>query len=354
MTWHAIDVLDDAFDATKRLLLPPRPRTLLALALVVFFTSGVSGFSPNLNFNVGFSEGDFGGMLPPFRVDPSAFVGGLVALAVLALVFLYVGAVMEFVLVRALSTRSVRVRRYFGESSRFGRSLFLFRVVVGLVVLSTALLFVGLSEFSGPLALVALVSLLPVVAVLGVALWLLLRLTTDFVVPTMLVERTGVVGGWRAFWPALVDDWQQYGVYLLVRLLLGLVAGVVVAVGFVFVALVVGIPFAVVGLVLVLLADFAAGAGAIEIVAAVLLALYLLCVVVAGTTLAQVPVQTYLRYYSLFALAETTPAYDLVSGSSVPVTDAGDDERVRDEGRVDDERVDHDEDGSDRRPGPDR
>lgn len=335
MVWHAIDVLDDAFEATKQLLLPFSVRKWLTLAVVAFFVSGTTGF--NLNFNLGSWDvpapgtggAPTGGIGEVIAAGGSvqlllALLGGVVALAVLV-ALLYVAAVLEFVFVEIAARQAVRLREFVGESTRRGLSLFGFRLVIGLISLAGVVFFGAMAAIGNEAVLVALVLLLPVAVLLGVGLWVLTRLTTDFVVPVMIAEDAGVVQGWRAFWPALRADWKQYGLYVVVRILLGAVAAVVAGIGFSVVGLVLGIPFAVVGIVAYTLLVSLLGVQIFGlVVVAGLTLLFVVALVAIGTTLIQVPLQTYLRYYSLFVLGAVTPRYDLVGEVRSAIEQPGD------------------------------
>lgn len=181
-------------------------------------------------------------------------------------------------------------------------------------MLATALLAVALVVLTGGLFVVALVLFAPALLLVGAALWLVLRLTTDFVVPAMIVEGTGVVGGWRSFWPELRANWRQYGVYAITRFVLGAVGGVVAAIGFAAAAVVLAIPFGIVGVPVTVLLVQVLGLTLLGVAfGAAVVVLFALSVLVAGTTFVQVPIQTYLRYYSLLVLGAITPAYDLVA-----------------------------------------
>lgn len=335
MAWHAIDALDDSFAATKRLLLPFSLRRWVVLAIVAFFVSGATGFNTNANvsgWNVtlppdpavpqpideGVVREPIAALVQPAQIGApprlalAALIAGLVVL--LVVVLWYVAAVLEFVFVDIAKSQEVRIRGFFGASTGKGLSLFVFRLAVGLLVVSGVLLLGAIALLSELAFLVVVLLLSPVFLLLAVGLWVLLRFTTDFVVPVMIADDVGVLAGWQAFWPALRADWKQYGLYGVVRFLLGLLASVVAGIGFTAVALLLAVPFVILGLLayLLLVAGLGAPSPLTEIVIAGFVILFALTLVVVGTVLIQVPVQTYLRYYGLFVLGAVSPEYDLV------------------------------------------
>ena len=317
MPYSAADAVEDAYDATRDLLFPFELRRWLALAVVVFFVSGATGFEANANLGLvdlptppGPAPGP-GPAMPGYAADLPVVVAVAAVVVLLALALAFVGAVMEFVFVRSLATREVRVREYFGANTSKGLSLFLFRFLLGLVVLA-GVVFLAVLVVGAGLAGFLLVALLSPVVLLGfAALYLLHRFTVDFVVPIMLVDDVGVVEGWRRLVPELRAETAEYAVYAVLRLALGFAASVVAGVGFGLVALAVGIPFAVVAAVLAFLEATAGYAVAAPLLFATV-AVYAVAVTAVGVVLVQTPVSTYLRYYALFVLGDVSPEYDLL------------------------------------------
>lgn len=236
---------------------------------------------------------------------------------------------MEFVFVRVVTDRDVRLRTHTRENVSNGATLLLFRIalVLGIAILIIVPAVVSLFLLS-PLFLGLLAILfVPILIAVAIGIWLVHRFTVDFVVPVMLLEDRGILEAWGAFWPALKEEWKQYGVYALVRLGLGVVAGFVAGIGFVAIGLVLAVPFGIVAVVLYLVFETALGLLSIAIGALAVIALsYVLSVLIAGITLVQAPIQTYLRYYSLFVLGSITPPFDVVRSlrsTETDQTDAG-------------------------------
>lgn len=334
MSWHAIDSLDDARAATADLLFPFDAGTWLRLALVVVFV-GASNASVNANLGGTASSGTptVGPVdlpfddLPPFDPgtvpDPRSllFVVAAVvaALVLLALAFSLVAAVMEFVFVTALSDRTVRVRGPFREHFAKGVRLFGFQLGVALLALLVVAVPIGLVLLGGvslgPGVFLAVLPILLVGIALALLVALLFRLTVDFVVPTMLATDCGVLDGWRRLLPTLRAEWEEFALYVLIRVSVGVLVGTVFAVATVFVGILVALPFVLLGGAVFL--AFSA-TGAVPLVGWALLAvvglLYLLAVAAAGAFLL-VPVVTFLRYYALYVLGRLDAGLDLVGAS---------------------------------------
>lgn len=322
MAWRAIDELRPSLEATRDLLFPFDLRRWLVLAVIAFFVSGASGANPDFSTTAWDAPPEDQPVVePPVPIDeplPAIDLGWIVLaaalLATIGLVLVLVGAIMEFVFVRVVTDRDVRLRGYASENVYNGVSLFLFRIALALILLAVVTLpALVLILFSPVVLAVVAIVLVPIVLLVGIGLWVVLRFTADFVVPVMLVEDEGILAAWRSFWPALRSDWKQYGGYAVVRLLLGILAAVLAGFGFVAIGLALAIPFAIVAFAAYFLFQTLLGATAVTTVLLVALGvLYLAAVLVAGVTAVQVPIQTYLRYYSLFVLGSVTPAFDMV------------------------------------------
>ncbi|UWG49517.1 putative membrane protein [Halalkaliarchaeum sp. AArc-CO] len=312
---HVTESLRDAFAATKRLLLPRSLRRWFALAVAAFFVGGTTGF--DLNYNVGTGGVDLpgpivgpGGLLPALGTPEFVVVGTVILVG--GLVSLYLGALFEFVFVEQLRTADASLWSRIPPAASPGVSLFAFRLVVGLFALASALFVALLPAAFGTAGVLLLLVFLPALFVVGVVLWLANRLTTDFVVPVMIASDSGLVDAWKEFWPELRGELREYGLYLLARIVLGLLAGVVLAVGYLAVAILVGIPLLVVFLLVGFVLFEVLAVQVVELLAFGFFSVGVLAIVVVGTVLVAVPVQTYLRYYALFVLGGVSPQYDLV------------------------------------------
>ncbi|SFG03521.1 hypothetical protein SAMN04488063_1209 [Halopelagius inordinatus] len=347
MSWNAVDALSDARTATESLLLPFDARTWAKLALVVFFVGTGTNASVTTNGSGSASSGT-GGSGVPFGsdVDLGAFspnevlsaLGGVSALRIaagIALIFAllfvlhsFLAAVFEFVFVVGVADRDVRIRGPFRSHLGDGARLFAFRLLLGVAAFSlfavpVAAALLGAVSLGPELFLVVIpVFLVGVVVALLVAL--VLGLTRDFVVPAMLVEDCGVLAGWRRVLPTMRAEWEEFALYVVVRFGLGILVGAVMAVALALVALVVAVPFVLLGGALFL--AFSPLSGALSVGSVLLGAvvfLYVVALAVAGLFVS-VPVAVYFRYYSLLLLAGVDSGLDVVGRPDEPTDDARD------------------------------
>ncbi|MFD1587855.1 hypothetical protein ACFR9U_12765 [Halorientalis brevis] len=339
MSLYAVENVGDAIEATKSFLLPFDRSRWLRLALIVLFVGGGLGLQSPANFGTsssdfadteagpsdeGFEPTEVPSDLPdPIPTDDVWLLIGVVigVVILLGLVLGFIGSVMEFVFVESLSRDAVQIRRYFGRHWRAGLRLFGFRLgvsllgfaAVGLVGAAIAVVFFG-GVPTDPIPaqiLGAILVLVPVMIVVFTLVALVNGFTTAFVVPVMLAEDRTVLGGWRRFWPTLRGQLKQFGVYVVVAFVLTIAISLIAATAMGIGAVSLLIPFALVGGI----AFVAGGAHLSLAVGAVLVVLALLYValLVALLALVQVPLQTFLRLYTLLILGDTNEEFDVIA-----------------------------------------
>ncbi|MFB6268432.1 MAG: hypothetical protein ABEH83_00705 [Halobacterium sp.] len=306
MTWYAVDALEDALAESEALLLPFDLGTWLRLAVVTVFAGTAPPQTPAVSVDVtpqtavGFVErlSD-----PAFVAAIATVVAGLVALGV---VFAALGSVMEFVLVDVLRSRRVRVLAPFRDRVGAGLRLFAFRLVVGALLLLAAagvVVPIALAVLSRtPLPLVALLVTVPLFLAAAALAALVLEFTTAFVVPLVADHGGGVLDGWRRLYPTLRAEWREFGVYVLVKAVVLVGAGLVLGLAGAMFAVPVGV-FALAGAVtpLALVVSGVAALVGLAVVAAV-----------------SVPTVTFLRYHSLATLSASGAPFTLRGEESAP------------------------------------
>jgi hypothetical protein len=342
----ALDAAGDAFRATRSLLVPIDRGRWLRLAVIAAFVGGtVPGLGTEVTFQggtlptpsvpsvpvSGIPTGGWPGVGPPTAaVLVGAAVVGAVVTAAAAVAF--VGATMAFVLVDGLTAAEgrVRVRGPFRRRLGAGLRLLGFRVsllvvVAAVVGLPVAALTASGVQFGLGVGVVALAVpyLLAVVAV-GAVAFVVSRLTTDLVVPTMVAADCGVIEGWRRLRAALRGQVLTLVVYLVARIVMGSVAGMIVGVAAAVALAVVAFPF------LVVFGPLAAGVQFVgsPLAAAVVVgigALLFVPTAALAVGLVQAPVVVFFRYYSLFVLGLFDADLDMVTELRDPTTSEGGD-----------------------------
>lgn len=336
MSWHAVDAVDDAVDATRRFLFPFSLVRWTKLGFLVLLMGGggasangsVSALSdadaipPELTGSAPTEVGLGSAGVDPGSVTPSELVGTIdpVVLAVVALggvllvaAFSVVSLSLRLVFYDALRTNEVRIRQPFLSRLRQSLGLFLFTAVLSaataaplalaVLVASAANAPVGVGPIDSVAGSIGSLATGPVI-VLGLAgaafvaiAALALRFTYEFVVPTMVVEETGVLGGWRRFWRTLRTGWTEFVVYLVVHVIVSLGLSVVEGIAAVLAFALVG---TVAGLVLLTVAVALGGLGALVGTTAGTAALAAVVIVAVAVLIALVlPVRVITRSYRI-------------------------------------------------------
>lgn len=304
---YAFNRLDGAFQRTKSLLWPIRRGTWLRLALVALFVGGGISFPNTSGYN--FGEGD----IPPGAMESLPDIIPLIGVLILivlaiALVWGIISAVMQFVFVDMLQTGDIHIRPFFGERLGKGVRLFLFQIGLTLILIfalmALILMLFGLGG-SGTGGVALFLVLIPVILVATLLFGIVILLTTDFVVPIMIHEDCGVIEGWQKLIGMVSANIWQTIVYIITRLVLGLIAGIVQAVLVILAMVIIAIPFVIIGIVLL------AALKANLVLLLVLIIPYLIIAIPVALLIA-VPFVTFFRYYALLVLEGLAPGYHLL------------------------------------------
>ncbi|WP_435065580.1 DUF7544 domain-containing protein [Halobaculum sp. EA56] len=371
MSWHGVDAVDDAIDATRGFLFPATVGRWARTAVVTLFAGGGGGggtqalsnagnFAARLAGSGGLGSGPGAASsvapllvtLPAIllaavpslsRTVPApvpiqanwlpAAVGAVGIAAILlgvtvALVAVVLSPVFEFVLVDGIARDDLRLRRGIREHLVNGLRYLGFQIGLFAAFLVPPAAVAAIALLTGmpverlvdrPLALAALGLVVLVYVVVYV---LLARFTREFVVPAMVADGGGVIDGWRRVWPTLRGQPWQTLVYLVMHLLVGIGVSIVSAILLLLGLLVVAVIAGVVGLAVGAVAGGAGGASGMgaEFGMGVGFGLGLVAAAVVGIPLFVVavglPVRvltvTFTRTYELAALGRFSSGLDLI------------------------------------------
>lgn len=307
MSLHAVDALEDAYDASRELLWPFETARWVRLAVLAFFVAGLGGTPAAGNLNIGSPTGAVD--VPLRALGGQVALGGIMLVVLLVgLALLYVGSVMEFVLVDGLQSRAPQPFRSFDRwrwpgTRLFGFRIALFAVLAAVIALAVAIV-VALAG-PGP-RLIGLVFAIPLLLIAVPLVLIINGFTTVFVVPIALDTGDGILASWRRLVTALRDNPTEFGIYFLFGLVLSGVGTAVVSAVAGLLGLLTAFPIAAIGVLLL----FAFGPSPLALLLAVPLGLAALLVLLAVAAVVRVPVLVYLRYYAIYTLAGVT-AYDV-------------------------------------------
>ncbi|WP_418282025.1 DUF7544 domain-containing protein [Halorubrum sp. DTA98] len=329
MTWHAVDAVDDAVDATRRFLFPFGLVRWTKLALLVL-CMGV-GVSTNVSVppvpgveatTLGWS--DLVALAAEVGIGSDSLTAIGVAITVASILLAILSLGLRLVFYDALRTNEVRLWRPFTRRFRQAVGLFVFSVLLGLL-LGGPFALAALASERGLVAFDALSTGVLVAAVVaGVCLvvvgLLVARLTFEFVVPVMVLRDAGPVAAWQRFLTPLRESWTEFVVYLVIHFFVALAVSIAEGVVLLFVG---GIGLVLAALALLVVAGVLGGLAALTgtttgLVAVAVVALLAFVAIVAVLLPVRLLTRTYLIAYEVSTLGGIDPDLALLAAEIDP------------------------------------
>lgn len=308
---HAIDVINPAIEKTKKLLFPFNLKFWLKLALIVFLV-GLS--SPGFN-NRSFEAGKDDISLSP---TVSILLISFVVLLILAgLLLFYASSIATFVLLDSVLRKKLKIMDGFKRYLKQGLQLFFFRLGLGIVVFIVMVLMIlpGVLLFSGGVDNIWIFIPYIAVVIFGVIATIILiavlnSFTVDFVVPLMYLRGKGILRGWSSLMKIIRKNKGQFLVYIVVKILLGMVGGLIGLFIALFFLILFGIPaillfilFSLVGLEISLLSTLPLPIIVLLIALVIFFAVSISYII----TFFTLPIPVFFRFYSILFLEKVCP-----------------------------------------------
>lgn len=325
----AVDSITPAIEHTKQQLFKPfriGQWTKLAFVGLLAGELGGNGFNrSNFNFPAHPGAGPHPGFPGSLGIDPAllaAFItAAIVAALAIGIILMYVGSVMRFVLFDSIVAKECHIRWNWSRRLSPGWKYFVWKLLYILLTMAGIVILVGVplafafakgwlkapKEHLPPLVLGGVILFL-VFFLFFVATAVILVLTKDFVVPQMALENVDAMEGWRRLWPMMQAETGAYAAYIVMKIVLAIVAGILIGVA----ALILGLLFAIptVGLSIVaVLTGKAAGLtwNAYTITLAAAVGCILLTVFFYLVALISVPALVFFPAYSMYFFAGRYP-----------------------------------------------
>ncbi len=245
-----IDPISPAIEWVKTILFRPFD---LGKWFVIGFCAWLAylgeGGGPNFNFNFGRQQ--HGAPGEAFHNAKEVIIENLfwiipVAITVFV-IFIIIGFVItwlssrgRFMFLHCVALNKAEVVAPWHKFSKQGNSLFLFRIVVGLISFAIVMLIIamlvviGIIMFAGsggpnPLGIIFMV-LLAICLIIPTAIIFALigKFTRDFVVPIMYLREGTCMAAWREFWPMLTGNKGRFTIYILFQIVIALAVGTVI------------------------------------------------------------------------------------------------------------------------------
>ena len=170
-------------------------------------------------------------------------------IAIVAVVIIGIGLLIawlnsrgRFMFLHCVATNKSEVKVPWHKFRKHGNSLFLFRIVlgiIGLAIVAVPILGIVLLIITMVTKTVPMIASIPGIIIFGliifallIALSLVRKFTFDFVVPIMFLQTASCVAGWREFLAILSVNKAGFALYILFQIVIAIAIGTIVFIGF--------------------------------------------------------------------------------------------------------------------------
>ncbi|MDH4241668.1 MAG: hypothetical protein OEW48_19080 [Phycisphaerae bacterium] len=174
-----------------------------------------------------------------YWILPLVIIGVLLIIALIVLLT-WLSSRGRFMFLHCVALNKAEVVVPWHKFRKQGNSLFLFRIVLGLIsfavimLLIAMLVVIGVLLFAGgggpnPLAIILMV-LMAICLIIPTAIVFALigKFTRDFVVPIMFLRQGTCMTAWREFWQLLTGNKGKFTIYILFKIVIALAVGIIV------------------------------------------------------------------------------------------------------------------------------
>jgi hypothetical protein len=320
----AIDAISPAFEHTKQQLFQPfRMGQWAKLALVGLLAGEMTTGSCHFNTNLPKHPDHPAVTLPSINPVMLALLIAIVIVLGFAfsMLLLYLHSIMRFILFDSVLTKRCELGQQWTRRQGVALKYFLWQIAFILVTILGLAVLIGIpaifafaagwltkpKEHLAPLILCGMALSLVILAFLLVCA-VVQVLTKDFVIPQMALENLDAFEAWHRLLPMLGAEKGPYFGYLLMKIVMAIAAGILLAIVATMAVLIVLVPIGGVG-ALAVLAGKAVGMqwNVYTITLAVVVGSIVLVVFVYLVALAAVPIMVFFPAYSIYFLASRYP-----------------------------------------------
>jgi len=247
VTVSVLDPIGRAIDRVKAVLFNPFD---IGRWFIIGFCAwlaylGQGGGGGGSSFNPGGGHGGTspaevkGWVLEHLPLIISIGLGLFVAGVVIGIVILWLSSRGRFMFLHCVAENKAEVKVPWHKFRDQGNSLFVFRLVlgvigfvcVGVMVGVLALLIILLtrnSAYAAPALVIGIILLVLMVIGVGIVFALVSKFTKDFVVPVMYLRRCRCLDAWGEFWHLLGGNKCRFTLYILFQIVISMAIGTIV------------------------------------------------------------------------------------------------------------------------------
>jgi len=174
-------------------------------------------------------------------IIPVALIG-VMLIIVLWLVSIWLSSRGRFMFLHCVAQNKAEVKVPWAKFRQHANSLFLFRIVLGLIgfaviglpcLLAAGLIVITIANNGFVAAAVlGIVLIVLMIVTISIIFALIGKFTMDFVVPIMFLRTTSCTAGWREFLTILSVNKARFVLYILFQIVIAIVIGAILSIGF--------------------------------------------------------------------------------------------------------------------------
>ena len=308
--YRAILAISPSVRYTIRRFWPLKPGQILRLLIISFFIGAwiTSPFPQDLSY------GDFpwlSGLSGRSKVmNEASLIGSVMSgLMLILLVYALFSSIFQFIFVDYLSLKTKELLPSFRARAGMGIRLLGFYLGTILIIGICAVIAITgiavpvlISQPDNPAAFfIALMYALAGLLILIIPVWILTIITTDFIVPVMIVHTCGIMRGWKIFLQEITGMWDEIGIYLMIKIGFNIGTGIVL--GILLVTVIEGLGFSSLQII-------PGMSSSQELLSTAYILPFLVMAMI--TLVVMTPFVTFLRYYALVFLHLLSEKYSLL------------------------------------------
>jgi len=324
-------IIGDSAEWTKKVLFKPfNFKKWLILAFIAIMTGSMSN---GCNFNDGrnYEESQKGqqeqkqgecvpsdGSAGTAGIDAAAawvILGSVILFIVaLLLLFTWLGSRFSFVFIDDIVRNDASIRKPFSGNADIGNSYFKFNIVFMLVFLTALAVFIGLGvAIYVKSAFIAFIPLILVFGAAMLAIGVFMTMLIDLVLPIMYKDRIKALAGIGKAWALVKANKGNFVVYLLIKIGLGIGAGITFMLAFIAAGIVLLIPVVLVVVALYFISKTLPAAALLPywVIAGVILTPIVIFLLFCLSSL-NLPFAVFFRSMSMKFLEKLDPQYALI------------------------------------------
>lgn len=166
----------------------------------------------------------------------------VVAIVVISLLIVWLNSRGKFMFLHCVAQNKSEVKVPWHKYRKHGNSLFLFRIVLGIIGLVlvgvpvigiiTLAIMLATQAIPNAASILGIIFLVLIIFALAITLFLVKKFTFDFVVPIMFMRTASCLAGWREFMTILSANKLRFTLYLLFQIVISIAISAIIMIGF--------------------------------------------------------------------------------------------------------------------------